>query len=589
MSILLDKNEQAIIGVLIEKGLMTKEAVDQAQVRSKSQGVYFFDYIIDNNLVDPEDLTKSVAQVANIPYVNLKEAEINPLTLRLLPKDLAQHHMAIPLGEMNDQLVVAMLDADNLQTVDYLSKRIGRPLKVYLASKSGIADVLRQYEVHLDENILAGAFVQEESEDIRSIGAQIISQDSPISNTLSHILEYAASHNASDIHIEPFENALKIRVRIDGVLKEIMSLPKQAEAPMVSRVKILSNLKIDERRVPQDGEFTIQNGSDALDLRVSVGPVVWGEQVVIRLLNKTSGKKDLSDMGYQGQALDILLKSIRQTNGMILTSGPTGSGKSTSLYGVLREIQDESINIVTLEDPVEFKITGCNQTAVNPGVGLTFANGLRSILRQDPDVVLVGEIRDSETANLAIQAALTGHLVLSTLHTNSAAGILPRLLDMGIEPFLIASTVRTVIGQRLVRTLQENQEEYESSITETTAVKKVLGDVLPSSSATQEQIEESAKRLGYPAVPFADQDTYDLYRGVEDDDHAQGYQGRIGIYEVFSITESIQQLIIDRATSSVIQKQAQKEGMVTMQQDGYLKALAGITTLQEINRVIGVV
>jgi type IV pilus assembly protein PilB len=320
----------------------------------------------------------------------------------------------------------------------------------------------------------------------------------------------------------------------------------------------------------------------SIDLRIAISPVVWGEQVVIRLLDKSGTSLKLEDMGYYGRALRLIREGLKQPNGMILTSGPTGSGKSTSLYALLQEIKSDKINIVTLEDPVEYKMSGINQIQVNSEVGLTFASGLRSILRQDPDVVMVGEIRDAETATLAVQAALTGHLVFSTLHTNSAAGILPRLLDMGIDPFLIASTVHTVIGQRLVRRVNGEKVPYQSSEAETAAIKETLGDLLPKSN---EEMSSVARDLGYSSLPLANQNAYTLYKGTPTEDAVDGLKGRMGLYEVFQVTEEIQSLILNRATSSEIQRKAEEQGMVSMRQDGYLKAIAGLTTLSEVNRV----
>jgi type IV pilus assembly protein PilB len=412
-----------------------------------------------------------------------------------------------------------MLDADNVQAVDYLSKRIGRPLKVYVASESGIRQILKQYESRLDTQMGSvlrqnevEAEVAENDQISKEAGKKAsavlnknnsaiktIVQDSPISKALSAILEFAARNRASDVHIEPLEKEVKVRTRVDGVLREIMRLPKNTEPALISRIKILSNLKIDEHRVPQDGQFTVVVDNKPIDLRIAISPTVWGEQVVIRLLDKTGTSFKLEDMGYTGRALRLIRKGLERPNGMILTSGPTGSGKSTSMYALLQEIKKDAINIVTLEDPVEYKIEGVNQIQVNPDVGLTFASGLRSILRQDPDVVMVGEIRDKETAQLAVQAALTGHLVFSTLHTNSAAGILPRLLDMGIEPFLIASTVHTVIGQRLVRRVaDQGKQTYKSSPTETKAIQTTLGGLLP---PTAEQEAAFAQDLGYKDLP----------------------------------------------------------------------------------------
>jgi type IV pilus assembly protein PilB len=384
------------------------------------------------------------------------------------------------------------------------------------------------------------------------------------------------------VHVEPLQDGLKIRCRIDGILREILRLPRSTEPPLVSRIKILDNLKIDEHRIPQDGEFSIRAAGRDIDLRIAISPTVWGEQVVIRLLDKTGTSLKLEDMGYMGRALRTIREGIKGTSGMILTSGPTGSGKSTSLYALLQEVKSDAINIVTLEDPVEYKMEGINQIQVNADVGLTFANGLRSILRQDPDVVMVGEIRDKETAELAVQAALTGHLVFSTLHTNSAAGILPRLLDMEIEPFLIASTVRTVIGQRLVRRIGNDKETYETDKVETEAIKKTIGHLLPKNA---DEMAKVAQDLGYQNLPLAAQNAYTLAKGKDSPDAPGGYKGRMGIYEVFNITSQIQELILKRATSADIQKKAQEQGMITMREDGYLKALAGYTSLTEINRV----
>ena len=362
-----------------------------------------------------------------------------------------------------------------------------------------------------------------------------------------------------------------------------MKLPKSTEPPLVSRIKILSSLKIDEHRIPQDGQFTIKVGNNDIDLRIAISPVVWGEQVVIRLLDKSGTNLMLEDMGYHGRALRTIREGLKQSNGMILTSGPTGSGKSTSLYALLQEIKSESINIVTLEDPVEYKMNGINQIQVNADVGLTFASGLRSILRQDPNVIMVGEIRDKETATLAVQAALTGHLVFSTLHTNSAAGILPRLLDMGIEPFLIASTVRTIIGQRLVRRIAGEKESYQSDKAEAEAIHKSIGDLLPASEKDKAAAQED---LGYESLPLKGDSAYTLYRGKDTPSTPGGYKGRMGLYEVFGVTDAIQDLILKRSTSADIQRAAESEqGMVTMRQDGYFKAIAGLTTISEVNRV----
>jgi len=597
MSVLSATAQTQVEDKLVEDKVLTRADLSQLKTESKEKGTPLFGMLVSSGKVSNEQLTKTIAHVTKVPYVNLVDAKVDPKVLALLPQDIAERYMAVPLGEMQHRLVVAMLDADNVQAVDYLSNRIGRPVKVYAASEEGIRQVLHQYQTKLSDEMvseltgMAGDVkvdttdqdektAQKAADRAASIGT--IVQDSPISKALNTILEYAAKNRASDVHIEPLKDALKIRCRIDGILRELMKLPKSTEPPLVSRIKILSNLKIDEHRIPQDGEFSVRIGGKDIDLRISVSPVVWGEQVVIRLLDKSGTSLKLQDMGYVGRSLRTIKKGLERTNGMILTSGPTGSGKSTSLYALLQEIKSDGVNIVTLEDPVEYKMEGVNQIQVNADIGLTFANGLRSILRQDPDIVMVGEIRDKETAELAVQASLTGHLVFSTLHTNSAAGILPRLLDMGVEPFLIASTVHTVIGQRLVRRIGRNKQTYQSDQVEAAAIKDALGMLLPD---TKEKMAEVAKDLGYQNLPLSTDNAYTLTKGVDGPDSPGGYKGRMGIYEVFDVSDAIQELILKRATSSEIQTQAQKEGMVTMRQDGYLKALFGQTTLQEINRV----
>lgn len=592
MNVLSPTTQKHVEEMLVDSGAITTEKLDQIKQKAKASGEPFFGLLLNEGHINDEQLTKTLAAVSKVPYVNLSKARIEPKTLDLLPQDIAEHYMAVPLGKMQNRLVVAMLDADNVQAVDFLSNKIGKPLKVYAASESGIRHILQQYPRSLERGVTSMltkvpeelGIEEELVEPLEPNAGKVktIVQDSPISKALAAIMDYAGKNRASDIHIEPLEKELKIRCRIDGVLQEVMKLPKSAEAAIVSRIKILSNLKIDEHRIPQDGSFSIIVDGRPVDLRIAISPVVWGEQVVMRLLDKTGTSLKLEDMGYRGRALRALRDGLKQPYGMILTSGPTGSGKSTSMYAMIQEIKNDSINIVTLEDPVEYKIEGVNQIQVNAEVGLTFATGLRSILRQDPDVVMVGEIRDKETANLAVQAALTGHLVFSTLHTNSAAGILPRLLDMGVEPFLIASTVHTVIGQRLVRKVVPGGEKYQSSKAETEEIHETLKDILPK---TKEESSKKATDLGFDNLPLADQNAYTLVKGKLTPENQTGYQGRMGLYEVFEVTEKIQDLILKHSTSSEIQKMAQSQGMVTMRQDGYLKALAGMTTLLEVNRV----
>lgn len=587
MSILSVDVQSSVEQELIDGGLVSPEKLNTLRSEADKKGMPLFSMLVAEGHVTNEQLTKTIAHAMNVPYVNLSNANVDPKILTLFPKELAERFMAVPLGENKNRLVVGMLDADNVQAVDFLSNKVGKPLTVYSASEEGIRRVLEQYKEDVSKDVVTALdkHIEEQEEETPSEPVKNVvsmSQDSPISKALTAILEFAAKSGASDIHIESLENGLKVRARVDGVLREVMQLPKSTEAPLISRIKILSNLKIDEHRIPQDGQFSIKVGDKVIDLRIAISPVVWGEQVVIRLLDKSGTTLRLEDMGYYGRALRTIKKGLKRPNGMILTSGPTGSGKSTSLYALIQAIKSDEINIVTLEDPVEYKMNGINQIQVNAEVGLTFASGLRSILRQDPDVVMVGEIRDKETATLAVQAALTGHLVFSTLHTNSAAGILPRLLDMGIEPFLIASTVHTVIGQRLVRRVVPGGESYQSDTAATKSIIETLGGILPKD---KESVESISRDLGYSSLPLANQNAYTLFKGKTTPEHPDGLKGRMGLYEVFEITDDIQELIIKRATSSKIQALAQKQGMITMRQDGYLKALAGLTTVEEVTRV----
>lgn len=582
MALLTSDIQSKLTALLVSEGLVAADVIAAAEKESAEDSKPLIALLTEQGMVDDELLTHAIAQVSGVPYVNLSNTIIDQSVLSLLPEDIAERFMAVPLAEVQNRLAVAMIDANNVQAVDYLANRIQRPLKVFMASEEGVRHVLDQYRADLSGVNEAAAASEEESQLAATSNVKTIVQDSPISKALSTILEYAVKTRASDIHIEPLEKALKIRCRVDGVLREIMQLPKSIEPALVSRIKILSNLKIDEHRVPQDGQFAVKVSDKEVDLRIAISPVVWGEQVVIRLLDKSGNSFDLEQMGYAGRGLRAIRKGIKRPNGMILTSGPTGSGKSTSLYALIKEIKDDSVNIVTLEDPVEYKMDGVNQIQVNGDVGLTFASGLRSILRQDPDVVMVGEIRDSETANLAVQAALTGHLVFSTLHTNSAAGVLPRLLDMGIEPFLIASTVNTIIGQRLVRRVAAKRDAYQSSAVETQNILATIGHLLPKTAADVARISED---LGYKDLPLAGQNAYTLVKGKDTPQTPRGYSGRAGLYEVMDVDEDIQNLIVKRSTSAEIQRLAVEKGMVTIRQDGYLKALQGLTTLEEVNRV----
>ena len=582
MALLTKDGLDRVIQLLVNEGLVDATAVAQVQAEVVQTKQPLVATLSSKGVITDEMLAHATAVVMGVPYVDLLGVEMDQQVLALLPFEVAQRSMVVPLGESNGQLVVAMLDVGNIQSVDYLSTLTGRPVRAVMASNGGIQAVLKQYRGDFTGVKQAVKVTNQEVEQRANSNVKTITQDSPISKALTSILDFAVKSKASDVHIEPLENSLVIRCRIDGVLRRVMELPKAIEPALVSRIKILSNLKIDEHRIPQDGQFAVLVGDKEVDLRIAISPVVWGEQVVIRLLDKTGTSMDIEGMGMTGRALRAVMEGISRPNGMILTSGPTGSGKSTTLYALIKKIKSEKINIVTLEDPVEYKMDGVNQIQVNVDAGLTFASGLRSILRQDPDVVMVGEIRDSETANLAVQASLTGHLVFSTLHTNSAAGILPRLLDMGIEPFLLASTLNTVIGQRLVRRVAQKRTTFQSNEMQTEEVNKVVGGLLPK---TQEDVAMVSEDLGYAGLPVGGQSSYTLVKGVDDQDSPGGYAGRAGLYEAIDVDEDIQKLIVSHATSAEVMRVAKEKGTVTMRQDGILKALSGVTTIEEVNRV----
>ena len=582
MALLTKEAEIRIIDLLLGEGLADPTLVQAVKEESERENKPLLSELVRRKLISDDMVAHATALIVGVPYVELKNIDIDQDILSKIPQEASVRVMAVPLGEKDGMLNVAMVDVTNVQATDYLSTLVNQPIRVWMSSERGIRSVLDQY--HGDFSGVKDAVKETGEEALADAQSNVktIVQDSPISKALTTILSYAAKTKASDIHIEPLENSLIIRCRIDGVLRKIMELPKTVAPALVSRIKILSNLKIDEHRIPQDGQFTVLVDDQEIDLRIAISPVTWGEQVVIRLLDKKGVSMEIEKMGMSGHALRDVLEGIKKPNGMILTSGPTGSGKSTTLYALIQKIKSEAINIVTLEDPVEYKMDGINQIQVNVDAGLTFASGLRSILRQDPDVVMVGEIRDSETASLAVQAALTGHLVFSTLHTNSAAGILPRLLDMGIEPFLLASTLNVVIGQRLVRRVTEKREMYKSSEIETKGVNSIVGDLLPSN---KESVAKVSEDLGYPGLPVRNDDFYMLARGMDTKETPGGYSGRAGLYETIVVDEDIQKLIISHATANEIMRLAKSKGTVTMRQDGVLKALSGITTLEEVNRV----
>ncbi len=562
-------NDQQLLTVLVSDGNLTQAIADEVRLNAINSGRTVIDILLQKNLINEDVLLQTKAKIIHVPFVNLIGKGISPEILNYIPESVARKYQVVPfdLDKKTDKLKVAMIEPFDLPLIEFLEQKSGKSIQTYLAKPSEIANKIEEIysaglsvevtEVLKDSNEAAIKVVE-----AGKIGEII--KEAPIAKIVSTILEYAVKSRASDIHIEPQETRTRVRYRIDGILHEKLALPKSVNEAVISRIKILSDMKIDEKRIPQDGRFNYKIGNEEVDLRVSTLPTVHGEKVVMRLLKKTGGIPSLSELGFRGISLKNLENAITRPHGIILVTGPTGSGKTTTLYSMLSRLNTEKVNIVTLEDPVEYEIVGLSQVQVNPQAGLTFASGLRSFLRQDPNIILVGEIRDGETMNLAVQAALTGHLVFSTLHTNNAATAIPRLLDLGAEPFLIVSVLNAIQAQRITRKICAScKEQYTPSPEIAGDIKKILGKLYPS-----------------------DKSEVILYRGRGCKEcNNTGYLGRIGIFEVILISTSIAKLILERGTAEAIENKAVEEGMITMKQDGYLKVIEGITTMEEVLRV----
>jgi len=575
----------AFVEQLLKKLDISSEQLEDLHNRVKDEKKPLQDVVIASNLLSENELTKAYAEEIDVPFVEIDVKGLNKELLHLVPERIARQYNAILTGINEDGVKqLAMADPDDVQAINFLQKQLGSEIKISVATRTNILNALDQYRGNISSEIskVASEGGSEEDE-LDDVSEEDVAEDSPIAQTVNLIIEYAIKSGASDIHIEPREKELQIRYRIDGVLREANKLPKKTQAALVSRIKILSNLKIDERRAPQDGRFKIDLNGRVFAFRVSTLPVTEGEKVVMRVLDESSEALTLEQLGFWGLALDNIKHAIREPHGMILVTGPTGSGKSTTLHSVLNILNKPDVNISTVEDPVEYRLEGVNQTQVNVKAGMTFVNGLRALLRQDPNVIMVGEIRDGETAGLGVQAALTGHLVFSTLHTNNAATCLPRLLDMGIEPFLIASVVRVVIGQRLVRRIvPEESEEYTPTQKEKEEIERAFGIKSADDwKRIQGLINEAQIAYDKPKTS-----KFTLWRPKQElpEGHT-GYRGRMGIYEALNVSQEIQKMIVANATSEQIQDQAMKEGMATMQFDGLIKAALGLTSIEEILRV----
>ena len=565
----LDINQRSTAELLLQGHEITQEQYNALKTDSTNASIDIDELLTKKKLVSDETFYEYRAKLLNVPFISIATLPLSPEALTFIPKAVAERFVLLPFGydKENQTLSIAMANPLDLEAINFVKQKTGLTIIVFQGVPSEIgASIGTQYSFGLIGDVKQALKETERFTTIKTFDQQSISEvikEAPIAKIVSTILEYAMKSRASDIHVEPMEERVRVRYRIDGILYERLSLPLGVREAVISRIKILSGMKIDEHRTPQDGRFNFKFGEEEVDLRVSVLPTTFGEKIVLRLLKKSGGVATMAELGLKGSALKTLETAILRPHGIIIVCGPTGSGKTTTLYSVLSKLNTAKVNILTLEDPVEYQIAGANQVQVNPDVGLTFASGLRSFLRQDPNIILVGEIRDSETAGLAIQAALTGHLVFSTLHTSTAAGTLPRLIDMGAEAFLLSSTINAVVGQRIAR--------------------KICNDCRVSYPIPESILKEMITVLG-PLFPKSQEPK--LFKGKECEVCGlSGYHGRIGIFEVMPITEKVAQLILQKTDATTIEHQAVAEGMITMKQDGYLKVLEGVSTLDEILRV----
>jgi type IV pilus assembly protein PilB len=571
--------KRALVGQKIVTATVWDELVDEAKKAKREVE----DLLVDKRILDEEKLAQIAAKFFDVEYADLKRQEIPKQILQLIPEPIARRHKVLAFGKDGKKLLVGMTDPDDIQTRDAIKKKTDMEVIPFMISKGALEYGLKQYHGSLEAEFAKIMSKQEKVEadtDSASVADRLkeMAEEIPVVRVVDTLLEYAIFEKASDIHIEPEEKQVMVRYRIDGVLHEVMTLPKVIQPALVARIKVISNLKIDEHRLPQDGRFKVQKDAYNISFRVSTIPVFDGEKVVMRLLDESAKALTLEELGFIHRNLEYINRNIHKPHGALLVTGPTGSGKSTTLYSVLALLNTKSVNISTIEDPIEYHMEGVNQMQVNPKIGLTFAMGLRALLRQDPNIIMIGEIRDSETAEEAVHAALTGHVVLSTIHTNNAAGALPRLLDIGVEAYLIASTVNAVVGQRLTRRICPDckeeykiDKEFEENLRKEYNIDHLL-KVLKEEKLTENKVKSLTE------VTF--------YRGKGCNKCADtGYRGRRGIYEVMEVSNSIQELIMKQAPTNQIQDKAIEEGMVLMWQDGFIKCLQGVTTIEEVMRV----
>jgi type IV pilus assembly protein PilB len=577
-------DEEQLKKFILESGLVNRTDFDDAIKKAEIKKQKFGNVLLSEGKISETDLKRMEAFVLGIPYINLANQKIDISVLALIPEPIARNYNIVAYKKDADALEVAMLDVDDLPVIDFIKKRSGFKILPRLTDPDSIRAVLVQYRKSLQVEF--GNIIQKESNTMKesSIGEyeksetelKEMAEDLPVIKIVDSLIFHAILQNASDIHIEPGDKDLTVRYRIDGILHDAMVLDKSAASGITARIKVLANLKLDEKRLPQDGRFKKEDNGEKISFRVSILPTFFGEKTVIRLLRENSKGFTLEALGFHGEALERIHDSLKQRTGMVLATGPTGSGKTTTLYTMLEILNKPEVNISTVEDPIEYQMARVNQTQVKPEIGLSFANGLRSLLRQDPDIIMVGEIRDGETAGLAINASLTGHLVLSTIHTNSAAGAIPRLVDMGVEPFLITATVKTIIAQRLVRKLVPSKEKYFLSSAELDNLSKII------------DLDRMLTLLKFEKI-IGEEDIWNkipFYKAVKTGEFEDGYSNRIGMHEVLKVTSTIREMILKGSSQDEIEIQAKKEGMMTMLEDGVFQAALGFTTLEEVFRVV---
>lgn len=559
---------------LVDDQILTPSQLKGFLAKSDKNKIPLSTVLLDEKVLDDKKLTDEIARTFRVKAVDLNQVKIPKDVLLIIPEPLVKKHKIVAFEKTEKELRVAMLDPSDLETIEGLKKKTGLTVTPFYTPEKGLDTIIKLYRQSLKskfDEILADA------RSTRSdVSLEEAAKDLPIIRIVDTLLDYAVLQDASDVHIEPMEKEVIVRYRIDGILRDIVNLPYSVQTGLVARIKVLTNLKIDEHRLPQDGRFKKETDEYKVSFRVSIIPVFDGEKIVMRILHEEQKTLTLEQLGFQHSALQIIKQNIERPHGLILATGPTGSGKTTTLYAILHILNKPEVNVATVEDPIEYRMPRVNQTQINSRIGLTFAKGLRSLLRQDPDTIMIGEIRDNETAEIAIHSALTGHIVLSTLHTNNASGTLPRLLDMQVQPFLVASTVNTVIGQRLVRRLCSNcLESFKPDETFMTMVRKEFDTDRIIKIMQRERILGGKSTLN----------DLKFYRSKGCSQcGGEGYKGRIGIYEVMEISLAIKNLIVSRASTDEILKQATGENMITMQEDGFIKAATGVTSIEEVLR-----